>query len=71
MEVLVDASALLWRTAWGGRDPGERFDELADAWASHSDAAFSSRPPVLRWFFDATSLQPRYSLVLNEAVTRL
>jgi tetratricopeptide (TPR) repeat protein len=39
---LIDASALLWRVRLLGHDPGERFKELANAWASHIDDAFCS-----------------------------
>jgi hypothetical protein len=34
---LVDASALLWRIWLTGRDVGDRWGELADAWDAHAD----------------------------------
>ena len=34
---LVDASAMLWRLWLVGVDVGERWEELADAWAAHAD----------------------------------
>jgi tetratricopeptide (TPR) repeat protein len=39
---LIDASALLWRIALAGRNPGARWGELADAWSVHIDDAFCS-----------------------------
>ena len=39
---LIDASALLWRIALAGRNPGARWAELADAWSVHIDDAFCS-----------------------------
>ncbi|SDJ55040.1 tetratricopeptide repeat protein [Microbulbifer yueqingensis] len=34
---MVDASALLWRLAISGTDPGGRWKELAEAWEQHAD----------------------------------
>jgi hypothetical protein len=39
---LIDASALLWRIALAGGDPGTRWAELAAAWAPHVDDGFCS-----------------------------
>jgi len=39
---LIDASALLWRIDLAGCDPGDRWRELADAWAPRSDDGFCS-----------------------------
>jgi hypothetical protein len=39
---LIDASALLWRIGLSGRHPGERWSELADAWAEHIEDGFCS-----------------------------
>lgn len=39
---LIDASSLLWRAELAGAEPGERWPELADAWAPHIDDAFCS-----------------------------
>ena len=39
---LIDASSLLWRTELAGAHPGERWQELADAWAPRIDDAFCS-----------------------------
>lgn len=37
---LIDASALLWRLSLLGHDVGDRFGELADAWAAHAEDRF-------------------------------
>jgi hypothetical protein len=42
MADMIDASALLWRIALLGGDPGVRWTELATAWAAHIDDAFCS-----------------------------
>ena len=34
---MVDASALLWRLQVAGRDVGDRWNELANAWDNHAD----------------------------------
>lgn len=39
---LIDASSLLWRLELAGADPGQRWPELAEAWAPHIDDAFCS-----------------------------
>jgi len=38
---LIDASALLWRLHLMGVDPGERWNEVAAAWAPHADGQLS------------------------------
>jgi hypothetical protein len=42
MSDLIDASALLWRIALAGHNPGARWSELAEAWSLHIDDAFCS-----------------------------
>lgn len=37
---LIDASALLWRLALQGTDPGARWQVLAERWAPHAEDAF-------------------------------
>ena len=39
---LIDASALLWRIQLHGGEPGQRWIELASAWAPHTDDGFCS-----------------------------
>ncbi|MCE9657579.1 MAG: hypothetical protein K8R60_03400 [Burkholderiales bacterium] len=39
---LIDASALLWRVELQGGEPGDRWSELAAAWAPHIDDRFCS-----------------------------
>jgi tetratricopeptide (TPR) repeat protein len=40
MSDMIDAASLLWRVALRGGEPGERWGELAAAWAPHIDDQF-------------------------------
>jgi tetratricopeptide (TPR) repeat protein len=47
---LVDASALLWRLLLDGVDVGDRFGNLADAWAAALDRCGGPGAPAASWY---------------------